>query len=64
MRHLSSHGATSFNLWVPLTTDKRSTPEVNAIEGSAVALLAYQIQRLDDLAQSAVVLTLDKRTHG
>ena len=38
--------------------------EVNAIEGSAVALLAYQIQRLDNLAQSVVVLTLDKRTHG
>ena len=64
VRHLSSHGATAFNLQAPLTTDKCSTPEVNAIEGSAVALLAYQIQRLDNLAQSVVVLTLDKRTHG
>ena len=54
VRHLSSHGATAFNLQTPLTTDKCSTPEVNAREGSAVALLAYQIPRLDDRAQSAV----------
>lgn len=38
--------------------------EVNAIAGSAVALLAYQIQRLEVLTQSAVVLRLDRRTHG
>ena len=38
--------------------------EVNAIAGSAVALLAYQIQRLEVLTQSAVVLRLDRRIHG
>lgn len=72
VRHLSSwpwcnskHSAYTTTV---LTTDKCSTAEVNAIKGSAVALLAYQISRLEDttaqLSQSSVVLQPDKRTHA